>query len=338
VRGPKDRPWLAPLGALYGALAATRTGLYQRGLFSRARLAGAVISVGNLSLGGAGKTPVVERLARSLMEEGFPVSILSRGYGGSFAGEALLVSDGQRVLADAAEAGDEPVMLARALPGVVVAVGPRRDAVGRFVEARFGPRVHVLDDGFQHLRLERDLDILCLDGSSHRPMPAGRLREWPGAAARADLVLLAEDTPAPSTLDPARTFQMRRRIEGFATRDGVAHTAPVRPFLLAGVARPERFEADARAQSPELAGTLFFQDHHPYSPEELRGALDRARSLGADALVTTAKDEVRLPDVSSDLPILVLRISAGIEDEVRFRSLVLARVRERFGRAGGERP
>jgi tetraacyldisaccharide 4'-kinase len=332
----KDRPWLVPFGALYGVLAAARVSLYRRGVLSRARLAGAVISVGNLSIGGAGKTPVVERLARVLSEDGLPVSILSRGYRGSFDGEALLVSDGERVLAGAAEAGDEPVMLARALPGVVVAVGKRRDAVGRFVEARFGRRVHVLDDGFQHLRLERDLDILCLDGSSRLPIPAGRLREWPSAAARADVVLLADQ--ATSALDASRTFQLRRRIEGFVARDGRDHAAPHRPFLLAGIARPERFEADVRSRSPELAGSLFFPDHHPYSREELRGVLERARSLGADALVTTAKDEVRLPEVASDLPVLVLRIAAEIEDETRFRSLVLARVRERFASPRGGHP
>jgi tetraacyldisaccharide 4'-kinase len=139
VTGPQERPWLAPLGALYGALGAARVLLYRRGLLPRARLAGAVISVGNLSVGGAGKTPVVERIARMLGEAGYPVSILSRGYRGSFRGEALLVSDEERVLAGAAEAGDEPVMLARALPGVVVAVGPHRDA-GRFAEACRLPR------------------------------------------------------------------------------------------------------------------------------------------------------------------------------------------------------
>jgi tetraacyldisaccharide 4'-kinase len=138
------------------------------------------------------------------------------------------------------------------------------------------------------------------------------------------VVLLTDDMPA---LDPARSFRVRRRIQGFATRDGRSHAAPQRPFLLAGIARPERFEADVRSRVPEIAGSLFFPDHHPYSPDELRGALDRARALGADALVTTAKDEVRLPEMHSDLPVLVLRISAEIQDEVRFREILLARVR-----------
>ena len=334
---PKERPWLAPLGALYGAGAAARAWLHRRGLLSRSRLEGPVVSVGNLGLGGTGKTPVVARLAAMLQEAGFPVSILSRGYGGSFHGEALLVSDGERVLADAAEAGDEPVMLARALPGVVVAVGPRRDAAGRAVEARFGPRVHVLDDGFQHLRLHRDLDLLCLDAPPRagRPIPAGRLREWPAAAARADIVLCTGEAPCAGP-EAGRTFRVRRRIEGFFTRDGRPQPAPRRPFLLAGIARPERFEADVRSQAADVAGSRFFPDHHRFRADELLGALEQARSRGADAVVTTAKDEVRLPEGEWDPPVLVLRISAEIEDEARFRDAVLERVRERLPRAAGE--
>jgi len=138
---------LAPLGALYGGVAAARAAAYRRGWLPRARLAGPVISVGNLSVGGSGKTHVVALIAEMLRHARRPVSVLSRGYGGSFRGDCLVVGDGQGVCAGPEEAGDEPVMLARALPGVVVAVGRRRDRVGRAVEARFGARVHVLDDG-----------------------------------------------------------------------------------------------------------------------------------------------------------------------------------------------
>src|SRR5207245_11240387 len=161
------------------------------------RLASPVISIGNLAVGGRGKTPLVELAAGWLRDAGRPVAILSRGYGGSFRGEALVVSDGERVLAGAAAAGDEPVMLARALPGVVVAVGRDRGRLGRIVESRFGPRVCLLDDGFQHLRLARDLDVVCVEAEdlADRPLPAGgvgarapppaRARPHAGAGARA---------------------------------------------------------------------------------------------------------------------------------------------------------
>jgi tetraacyldisaccharide 4'-kinase len=296
-----------------------------------------VISVGNLSVGGSGKTPVVARLAEILREEGLPVAILSRGYRGSFRGDALLVSDGTLVQAAAAVAGDEPVMLARALPGVIVAVGPRRDVVGRRIEERFGPRVHLLDDGFQHLRLHRDLDLLCLDIADldDRPLPAGRLREAPSAARRADLVLLTRPPAGreegvaalEGCLGRERTFQVGRRGLGFFSPQGDPRPAPLRPFLLAGIARPERFEADVRALSPEVAGHTFFPDHHPYSAGDLAEAARRALAAGADALVTTAKDAVRLPETAPGPPLLVFRIAAEIEDEPRLRARLLAAAR-----------
>ena len=324
------------LGSAYGGLAALRVAAYRRGLLPRARLSGPVLSVGNLSVGGSGKTPVVTRVAEILREEGLPVAVLSRGYRGSFSGAALVVSDGESVQATAAVAGDEPVMLARALPGVVVAVGRRRDVVGRAVEARFGPRVHVLDDGFQHLRLHRDLDLLCLDpwDLEDRPLPAGRLRESPEAESRADLVLLTriEDRSNATLLaledrlGPERTFRVRRRPLGFTTLDGAVVAAPERPFLLAGIARPERFEADV-GECGAVAGSSFFPDHHPFRPDELRAVFDSARAAGADALVTTAKDAVRLPAADLDLPVLVFRITAEIEDEPRFRKHLLRAAR-----------
>jgi tetraacyldisaccharide 4'-kinase len=319
--------WLAPLGAVFGAAAALRVGLYRRGLLRQRRLSGPVISVGNLSVGGSGKTPLVARVAEILRDAGEPVAVLSRGYGGSFRGEALIVGDGAAVLADASEAGDEPVMLARALRGVVVAVGPHRDRVGRAVEARFGRRVHVLDDGFQHLRLFRDLDLLCLGEADldDRPLPAGRLRERPSASARADVVC-AWSAAAPASGD-GRMFRVTRRPLGFFDLDGDPRPAPARPFLLSGIANPERFRSDVSAIAPGIAGHSAFPDHHRFSPEEVCGVVGQARRLGADAVVTTAKDAVRLPALEPDLPVLVFRIAAQIEDEPRFRERLLAAVR-----------
>jgi tetraacyldisaccharide 4'-kinase len=322
------------LGDLYGAVAAARVELYRRGVLARQRLQGPVVSVGNLSVGGSGKTPVVARLAEALCARGLPVAVLSRGYRGTFRGETLLVGDGKAVLASAAEAGDEPAMLARSLPGVVVAVGPRRDVVGRAVEARFGPRVHLLDDGFQHLRLARDLDVVCLRVADleDRPLPAGRLRERPAALGRADVVLLAEtEGLAPEraaetvrSLGPSRTFRLRRRPVGFFSRGGEPRPAPVRPFLLAGVARPERFAADVSILVASVAGSAFFRDHHAFSAEELARVSAQARAAGADAVVTTAKDAERLSGFDPGLPLLVLRIAAEIEDETRLLERVLA--------------
>jgi tetraacyldisaccharide 4'-kinase len=286
-------------------------------------------------MGGSGKTPVVARVAAILRDAGLPVAILSRGYGGSFRGEALVVSDGSTVLAGAAEAGDEPVMLARALPGVVVAVGPRRDVVGREVERRFGRRVHVLDDGFQHLRLERDLDLLCLDvrDLDDRPLPAGRLREPPEAASRADLVLITR-TEATSErelralegrLGLERCLRVARRVAGWTTLDGAPAAPPERAYLLAAIARPERFEADVAACGVAVVGRSFFRDHHRFGAEELASVAGRARAAGAQAVVTTAKDAVRLEGTwAFDPAVLVMAIAARIADEERLRARLLS--------------
>ncbi len=312
--------WLWPLGALYGWIAAARVAAYRSGLLRASRLVGPVISVGNLSLGGAGKTPVVERIVQLLRAEGLPVAILSRGYRGSFRGESLIVADGSQLLADAAEAGDEPLMLARALPGVVVAVGARRDVVGRAVEARFGPCVHVLDDGFQHLRLGRDLDVLCLEAADldDCPLPAGRLREFPSAYRRAHALLVSGEW----SLGPA--FRVKRRVRGFCDAEGLERAAPERPWLVSGIARPERFHADVRERVTAVAGIDIFPDHHRFSAGEWAGVERRALAADADVLVTTAKDAVRLPAANGTLPVVVLRIAAEIEDEARFREQLLA--------------
>ena len=318
---------LAPLGAVTGVAAGVRAEAYRRGWLSRSRLAGPVISVGNISVGGRGKTPVVARVAEMLGEDGHPTAVLSRGYGGSFGGDCLVVGDGRRVCAGADEAGDEPVMLARRLPGVVVAVGKRRDRVGRAVEGRFGTRVHVLDDGFQHMRLRRDLDLVCVHASdlADRPLPAGRLRESPSALGRADLILLDGDGAAAAALAaryPGRVLRLGRQVVGFFGLDGRERPTPERPFLVSGIARPQRFHADVAARVASVAGTAVFADHHVYGPEELARIEGRARAAGSDVLVTTDKDAVRLPP--SSLPVLVLRIAAALpaEDEARLRDRV----------------
>ena len=326
---------LAPLGAVFGGATALRASLYDRGLLARTRLRSPVISIGNLAVGGRGKTPLVELTATILRDAGRPVAVLSRGYGGAFRGEMLVVGDGTQVLADAQEAGDEPVMLARALPGVVVAVGRDRVRAGRALEAALGPRVLVLDDGFQHLRLARDLDIVCVDAGDlrARPLPAGLLREPPSALARAHLVAVSgedeEDARAAADalsqrLGAARVVRVRRRPAGFVDRAGAPAAVPARAFLLTGIARPERVAADLAAQGTTVTGHAAFADHHRFRPEEVDSALGQAEKSGADAVVTTAKDEVRMPVTTRGLPMLVWRVRCAVDDEAGFRARLLA--------------
>jgi tetraacyldisaccharide 4'-kinase len=326
---------LAPLGAVFGGATALRAALYRRGVFARTRLRSPVISVGNLAVGGRGKTPLVELAATLLRDAGRPVAVLSRGYGGTFRGELLVVGDGTRVLAEAAEAGEEPGMLARALPGVVVAVGRDRVRAGRALESDLGPRVFVLDDGFQHLRLARDLDIVCVDARDlhARPMPAGTLRERPAALSRADVIAVSgEDEDAARAAGvalsqrfaPAWVVRVRRRPAGFFDLAGAPVPAPARAFLLTGIARPERVATDVAAQGTTVTGHAAFADHHRWRPEEIVSALLQAEKSGADAVVTTAKDAVRLPVTTSGLPVFVWRVRCAVDDEAGFRARLLA--------------
>jgi tetraacyldisaccharide 4'-kinase len=321
-------------------MARARVSAYRRGLLPRHRLEGPVVSVGNVSVGGSGKTPVVQWIAGRLREAGpRTVAVLSRGYGGRFRGDVLIVGDGREVQATADEAGDEPVMLARSLPGVVVAVGPRRDVVGREVERRFGPCVHVLDDGFQHLRLHRDLDLVCLDvrDTDDRPLPAGRLREGPEALGRADVIVLTrleaateeERRALERRLGLERTFRVRREVGGWRTLEGGEAATPGRVLLFAGIARPERFETDAASTGATIVDRAFFPDHHRYRAQDIRRLIARARDEGADALGTTAKDAVRVEGLvpgESGPPILVLPLAVSFSDEDRLWQKIVAGV------------
>jgi tetraacyldisaccharide 4'-kinase len=329
------RALTAPLGWPLGCAAAFRRRLYRNGWIRADELRGPVISVGNLSVGGSGKTPIVAHLARMLRREGYPVAVLSRGYRGAFKGEALLVSEGADVLCSAREAGDEPLALARALPGVTVAVGRRRDVVGHFVEQRRGALVHILDDGFQHVRLARTIDVVCVEPEDidGRPLPAGRLREFVSALGLADVLLLAAVDSDPvfqrlvQRFGRERVFCWRRVPDGFFDLQGQSVRAPQRPFLLAGIARPNRFAVDVRAMVSELVGTTFFRDHHSFSPAELERVAVEARERGADAIVITTKDAARLSWTGPcDPPFRVFAIRPQLEAEERLRELLLARL------------
>lgn len=326
---PADRPWLAPFGALYGALSAGRRAAYERGLRPRSRLQGPVISVGNLAVGGRGKTPLVAWIGARLHASGLPLAVLSRGHGGAYAEDVLVVSDGTTVAASATEAGDEPVLLAQALPGVVVAVGRRRDDVGRGVEARFGPRVHLLDDGFQHLRLHRDLDVVCLGPRDleARLLPAGPLREPVAALSRAHLVCVPDLATAERVrgrFPAAEAVVVTRRRDGFVDGYGRPRVAPPRAVLLSGIADPAAFRADVAAEGVAVTAERVYPDHHAFTAGELGEVDALARATGADAIVTTAKDAVRVPGGAVSTPLAVLRLALEVEDEAAFLARLLA--------------
>jgi tetraacyldisaccharide 4'-kinase len=284
------------LDLLYATAGRARRRYYERHPGARRRLRQPVISVGNLSVGGSAKTPLVARIARFLLDRGESPAILSRGYGRTDRREGVVVvSDGMRALADVAQAGDEPLMLAETLPGARVVVCDDRHLAGVLAEDRLGATVHVLDDGFQHVRLSRDLDILMTtagETASGRVLPYGRLREAVDAASRAHFVVVLE-----ADLAAARAEAWTLGISGCAGgRRVLQATHPIETpvVAVAGIAQPAQFFRMLEAAGYEIARTLAFADHHPYRRQDLARIADVVRETGAVAVVTTEKDAVRL--------------------------------------------
>jgi tetraacyldisaccharide 4'-kinase len=294
------------LSALYAAIVRTRRERYAVRPDLRRRLRHPVVSVGNLAVGGRGKTPTVACLARLLLAMGERPAILSRGYGRRRTEDGVVVvRDALGMRADLDRSGDEPLMLARSLPGVCVLASPDRYLAGRLAEEHLGATVHVLDDGFQHLTLDRDVDLVIvarddLDGEV-KTLPFGRLREPPDALIAADAVLAADDDvlklgPTPRHA-PFETFRLRRTLGSPIDSDGRSdfRNASGDPSMaIAGIAGPERFFNDLREAGYNVAQTIVFPDHHRYSRADLDRVCAAARAAGATRILTTEKDYVRL--------------------------------------------
>ena len=338
---------LTLLGRLYDEAAWRRRRWYGRRPEARRRLARPVVSVGALAVGGSGKTPLVAWLARLLVEMGERPAILSRGYGRADPVEgAAVVRDFQRTVGSLAIAGDEPWMLARALDGVAVVVAPDRHLAGRLAEARLGATVHLLDDGFQHLQLERGTDLVLLSAADlDEPwvLPAGPLRERLATARGADAVLLV-DVPAErgarvqAGLRPARLFHASRRVGAVRVRRPGGEAGRLDPgtrvAAVAGVARPERFFDDLRASGFDVARALAFSDHHRYRSRDVERIQAEARRAGAQAIVTTDKDFVRLEAwLPFDPALATMPLTCAVTPEEPFRAFIAGRLAAERGGA-----
>jgi tetraacyldisaccharide 4'-kinase len=291
------------LSAVYGRVARLRRSWYQQRPHARRQLDRPVISVGNLVVGGSGKTPVVAALARLLLEMGERPAILSRGYARRRSEDGVVVvSDPDRVLEPVERSGDEPQMLARALPGTPVLVSPDRYLAGRLAEQRFESTVLILDDGFQHLQLARTIDILLVSPADldERVLPSGRLREGLDAARVADALIVSGTTDDAGRVSSALGVTTAFRVETTfgALRPLGEGEAPVpagaRVVAVAGIARPERFFHAVRAQGWTVVAELRYSDHHWYTPKDLAEINNVAQEARARAVVTTEKDAVRV--------------------------------------------
>lgn len=295
-----------------------------------------MISVGNITVGGTGKTPATEFIASNLRDRGFKVAVLSRGYKGKKAQAINLVSDGDRIFLGPAEAGDEPYMLAKKLKGVPVVVGSDRHKIGRYAHERFGVDALILDDGFQHVRLRRDLNILLVDGKrgfgNGRIFPGGPLREPLSAINRADLLLVSkadsinpalEETIgriAPSKALFRSTYAAKRLASVWGKSGaGIEALSGARVIALSAIATPGSFTGLIASLGAAVVDEAAFPDHHHYRPKDLDAVREKAVKAGADFIITTEKDAVKLErfETITDMPVYFLEIAldmGGKED------------------------
>lgn len=326
---------LPPLSIVYSAVTRARLTAFRRGWLSTSRLAAPVISVGNLTTGGTGKTPLVDWICKAVAREtGKKVCVLTRGYGRPNPQSQVVVSDGVEMLGSVRESGDEPYLLAQNLIGVAAVISnPDRLAAGNWAIKNLGSEVFVLDDGFQHLQLARDLDIVTIDATNPwgggSSLPAGRLREPRSGVARADCVVITRTEQVENTSAIKDTVRQltstipilfsRMVKSGVRTLGGkvVDQTdllaQPVAAFC--GVGNPESFFSGVRREGFKTAFTKAFPDHHQYRQADLDRLVNDANLQGVVALLTTAKDASKLSTVKVELPCYVLDIQISIEGE-----------------------
>jgi tetraacyldisaccharide 4'-kinase len=291
------------LDSLYGQVMRVRRVWSESHPDRRRRLARPVISVGNLSVGGTGKTPVVAAIAKWLVAQGERPSILSRGYGRAESPEGVVVvSDHAGVLAGIDRSGDEPIMLARQVPGAAVCVSPDRYLSGSVAERTLGCTVHILDDGFQHVQLWRDLDVLVTSVGeipNGRVIPAGRLREPMDMASRAHVLVVSDATAGAAS---AEAWALGVSLSCGALRSlGGPLRVPESIIAVAGIAYPERFFELLRDAGWNVRETISFPDHHRYTRADIDRIGQQAKQADATIVLTTDKDAVRFEAIG-DLP------------------------------------
>ena len=360
-QNPFLSPFLQPVGVLlkhvYTAIVSLRNTCYTRGIFQARRLPCTVISVGNIVAGGTGKTPAVIAIAKQLQADGVRVAILLRGYKRQSREKITVVTDGEKRFCTAAESGDEADMMARLLPGIPIIVGRHRYAAGQLAITRFKSEVLLLDDGFQHRQLHRDVDIVTIDAT--RPfdtgqlLPAGTLREPVTALRRADMLLLTRtdsigrrdiSVPTPETSETGRAL-LREELSKLAPNipilesvhrpthlyrlhaSGDLEQLPLnwlsgkRLLAVCGIGNPNAFVTTLNHYAPKTVEPLAFPDHHAYTEADCQRIQQKMTQTGAICIVTTQKDEQKLARFADKLPIAVLAVTLVITDGKLLASL-----------------
>lgn len=338
-----------PLSPVYSALMRLRTSCYRAGIFKVTKLPVPVISIGNLVLGGTGKTPLVISLARYLAVHGMKPAVISRGYHGTAPGRINIVSDGREIFLDADEAGDEPRLLAESLPGIPVLTGKKRTETARYAVEMMQADAIIMDDGFQHLALARDINLVLFKATSilenYRVFPGGMLREGLTALHRADAFVItgvdrdsritAADLQqslrriAPATVSYLAVSRISSKVRclGITGRSSIsiadARRLPV--FCFCGLAGPAAFHQTAIQEKFSTTGFKAFRDHHRYTPHDIADLVKTAADTGAEALLTTTKDFVKLKSLpTGNLPLLALDFELTPEDA--FHNFIMNRI------------
>jgi tetraacyldisaccharide-1-P 4'-kinase len=343
-------------GLAYEALVRTRNCLYSSAILAQHRLPAPVISIGNITLGGSGKTPLVIRVAQILVKLGYTPAVLTRGYGRAHPNKMRIVAPHETVPNPAATLGDEPALIQRHIPSAWLGISKNRLEAGNTIAGRDPKAVFVLDDGFQHRKLHRDLDVVIIDMSqplkSNRVFPRGTLREPVSGLQRCDMVVLhglpREAEPVGlelgDYLKPGATIlPCEQRIQAFVPFRSWRQSAPGsqnageppcfpkatpgRPalpgsaYLVSALGNPERFQSDIRRMGIAGPGATFFPDHHQLSQKDWQNCVERARRKKADTIITTEKDAVKITE-PPDFPLLVAVQTTRMADTGKFETVL----------------
>jgi tetraacyldisaccharide 4'-kinase len=356
ISGSPMSSTLFAMSLLYGAAQKLRAGCYQKNILQPLKLPCKVISIGNITVGGTGKTPMTVYVAQKLQQAGAGVAVISRGYKGGAEKDGGVVSDGKNLLMNSQQAGDEPYLIASRLNNLPVIVGKNRFEAGRLALSKFQPDVIVLDDGFQHLKLQRDLNIVLLDhdhpfGNGHL-LPRGILREPLTALTRATACILTRSPNEPNAAASVNIEEIRAQlpkipiftsshvpytysiksgdqkpfeeISDFHAPDDMGPIKHKKVFGFSGIARNDDFQRTVKNLGFDPRGFLGFSDHHQYTRDDLEGIIRTAGQAGADCLITTEKDHVRIAHqkpLSMELVVVGVRIDF-VSGEKDFISII----------------
>ncbi len=346
----KPSPLLAPVvfvpGVLYEAAVRLRNLSYSSGLLTQARLPRPVVSIGNLTLGGSGKTPLVILIAQLVLKLGYPAAVLTRGYGRRSHVRSYILPPGITIERPAVESGDEPALVRRYAPGTWLGISSDRLSSGRVIFGRSADVIFLLDDGFQHRQLFRDLDIVVIDQTqpllSNHVFPRGSLREplsglrrcdavvLNGTSAEADLIVRAIRETNRHALILRCLQKIRRLVPLLAWNDSGPGEVPTigcsKAFLIAALGNPDRFRKNVEETGIKAVGCSFFRDHHQLTPDEWRDCIRQARRCGAEAAIITEKDAIKIME-PPDFPLLVAIQSTEIDRPTELEQLLVKVIR-----------